>query len=222
MRNWRAVALVLIGVFAALFYSNFLLDVAFSTDHDWFAVVSELEVPGAQTATLLRTTDVLCGLLVLALLPSVWAALPVGGWRKWAVSMTAIFAITGAAAGIISLPCANEVSCSTAGDEVQRWMHDGLSIISQTTVFLGAVAIGLDTRHRGPRWVHLAAWITFWVGGVLGTIVFAYYGTTDSSSWQTGIAQRFQIGMTSAWIICLAVLAARPPVRVHRLEQRAA
>ena len=104
MKSWRAVALVLVGVVAAVFYSNFLLDVAFSTDHDWFAVVSELEVPGAPTATLLRTTDVLCGLLVLVLLPDVWAALPVGPWRTWAVWMTAIFAITGAAAGIISAP----------------------------------------------------------------------------------------------------------------------
>ena len=222
MKDPRAAALVLTGVVAALFYSNFLLDVAFSSDHDWFAVVSELEVPGAQTATLLRTTDVLCGLLVLALLPSVWAALPVGGWRRWAVSMTAVFAITGAVAGIIRLPCADGVSCSTTLDEIQRWTHDSLSIISQTTVFLGALAVGLDTRDRGPRWIHRAAWITFWVGGVLGTLVFAYYGTTDSSSWQTGIAQRFQIGMTSAWIICLAVLAARPPVRVQRFEQRAA
>jgi len=221
MKSRRDVALLVVGVVAALFYSNFLLDVVFSSDHDWFAVVSELEVPGAQTATLLRTTDVLCGILVLALLPYVWAALPVGGWRKWAVSMTAIFAVTAAASGVISLPCADEVSCSTTGDEIQRWMHDGISIVSQTTVFLGALAIGLATRHQGPRWIHRAAWITFWVGGVLGTLVFTYYGTTDSSSWQTGIAQRFQIGLTSAWIICLAALAAGAPVRVQRLEPQA-
>ena len=208
MKDWRAITLVLVGVVAALFYSNFLLDVVFSSDHDWFAVVSELEVPGAQTATLLRTTDVLCGVLVLALLPYVWAALPVGGWRTWAVSMTAIFAVTCAAAGIVSLPCADEMSCLTTADDIQRWTHDVLSIISQTAVFLGAFAVGLDTRHRGPQWLHRAAWITFWVGGVLGTLVFGYYGATDSDSWQTGIAQRVQIGITSAWIICLAVLAA--------------
>ena len=136
--------------------------------------------------------------------------------------MTAIFAITAAAAGIISLPCANEVSCSTTDDEIRRWIHDSLSTVSQTTVFLGALAIGLDTSHPGPRWVHRAAWITFWAGGVLGTILFAYYGTTDSSSWQTGIAQRFQIGITSVWIICLAVLAARPLASVRRRERRAA
>ena len=45
MKNWRAVALVLVGVVAALFYSNFLLDVAFSSDHDWFAVVSSSRCP---------------------------------------------------------------------------------------------------------------------------------------------------------------------------------
>ena len=154
MRNWRAVALVLVGVLAAVFYSNFLLDVAFSTDHDWFAVVSELEVPEAPTATLLRTTDVLCGLLVLVLLPYVRAALPVGGWRNWAVWMTAIFAVTNAVAGIIQLPCADGVVCTSTADEIQRWMHDGLSIISQTVVFLGAAAVGLDTRHLGPVWLN--------------------------------------------------------------------
>jgi hypothetical protein len=164
MKNWRAVALVLVGVVAAVFYSNFLLDVAFSTDHDWFAVVSELEVPGAPTATLLRTTDVLCGVLVLVLLPHVRAALPVGAWRTWAVWMTAIFAITGAVAGIIPLPCADGVVCTSTADEIQRWTHDGLSIISQTAVFLGAAAVGLDTRQHGPVLLHRAAWITFWVG----------------------------------------------------------
>ncbi len=213
MKNWRAVALVLVGVVAAVFYSNFLLDVAFSTDHDWFAVVSELEVPGAPTATLLRTTDVLCGVLVLVLLPHVRAGLPGGPWRNWAVWMTAIFAITAAAAGIISLPCADGVVCTSTADELQRWTHDGLSIISQTAVFVGAAAVGLDTRQHGPVWLHRAAWITFWVGGVLGTLAFGYYGATDSSSWQTGISQRYQIGMTSAWIICLAIFAATHEVR---------
>ncbi len=215
MKDWRAVSLVVVGVVAAVFYSNFLLDVAFSRDHDWFAVVSELEVPGAPTATLLRTTDVLCGLLVLVLLPYVRAGLPVGGWRNWAVWTTAIFAVTGALSGIFQLPCAEAVECTSTADEIQRWIHDGLSIISQTVVFLGAVAVGFDTRRHGPAWLHRAAWITFWVGGVIGTIVFGYYGATDSSSWQTGIAQRFQIGMTSAWIICLSVFAATTGLRAR-------
>ena len=109
--------------------------------------------------------------------------------------------------------------CTSTADEIRRWTHDGLSIISQTVVFLGAAAVGLDTRQHGPVWLHRAAWITFWVGGVLGTLVFGYYGATDSSSWQTGIAQRFQIGMTSAWIICLAVFAARHEVR-DRAQRR--
>jgi hypothetical protein len=43
-----------------------------NSEHHWFAIVSKLEVPGARTATLLRTIDVLCGVLVLTLLRSLW------------------------------------------------------------------------------------------------------------------------------------------------------
>ena len=215
MKDWRAVSLVAVGVLAAIFYSNFLLDLIFSRDRDWFAVVSELEIPGSPNATLLRTTDVLCGLFVLVLLPFVWSALPVGGWRRWAVAMTVVFAVTGAVAGIIALPCESGQVCNGPTDELQRWTHDAMSIVSQAAIFLGAAAVGLDTRRLGPAWLHRAAWTTFWVGGVIATILFVYYGTTDPHSWQTGVAQRFQIGMTSAWIICLSVFAATAGLRAR-------
>lgn len=164
MKDWRAPVLVADGILAAVFYSNLLLDAVLPSDHDWSAVVSELEVPGAQTATWLRTTDVLCGVLVLLLLPHVRAGLPVSRWRRWAIWATALF--------------------------------------------VGAMAVALACRHAGPRWMHRAALITFWVGGVVGTIAFACFGATDPPTWQTGIAQRFQTAMTSGWIICLAVFAA--------------
>ena len=211
MKDWRAPALLADGILAALFYSNFLLDAVLPSDHDWSRVVSELEVAGAQTATLLRTTDVLCGLLVLLLLPHVWAGLPPGRWRRWAIWATAIFAVAGAAAGIIPLPCAGPEACTSTRDDLQRWAHDGLSIVSQNAIFVGAMAIALACRHRGPRWMQRAAWITFWVGGVVGTIAFAYFGATDPLSWETGIVQRVQIGTTSAWIVCLAWFAAVSP-----------
>jgi hypothetical protein len=202
------VALVLVGVVAALFYSNFLFHVLYSKTGDWFVVVSELEVPGEQGATLLRTTDVLCGLLVLVLLPYVWTALVVDGWRVWAVTMMAVFAVAGALAGIIRLPCGADVVCTSTADEVQRWLHDGLSIASQAAAFVAAAAVGLDIRKHGPRWLHWAAWLTFWVGGVAASVVFGWFAALDADSWQTGLAQRLQIGVTSAWLICLGVLAA--------------
>ena len=208
MKDWRAPVLLADGILAAVFYSNFLLDAVLPSDHDWSAVVSELEVPGAQTATWLRTTDVLCGVLVLLLLPHVSAGLPVGRWRRWAIWATAIFAVAGAAAGIVPLPCAGPEVCTSTRDDLQRWVHDGLSNVSQAAIFVGAMAVALACRHPGPRWMHRAALITFWVGGVIGTIAFAYFGATDPPTWQTGIAQRFQIAMTSGWIICLAVFAA--------------
>jgi hypothetical protein len=37
MKSRRDGALLVVGVVAALFYSNFLLDVVFSSDHDWLA-----------------------------------------------------------------------------------------------------------------------------------------------------------------------------------------
>jgi hypothetical protein len=73
------------------------------SEHHWFAIDSELEVPGARTATWLRTTDVLCGGLVLTLPGVLRVDLPQAEWRKWALAMTAIVAVTGAAAGLILL-----------------------------------------------------------------------------------------------------------------------
>jgi Protein of unknown function (DUF998) len=215
VKDWRAVSLVAVAVVAALFYSNFLLDVIFSREDDWFAVVSELEIPGSHNATLLRTTDVLCGLFVLVLLPFVRSALPVGGWRGWAVWMTVVFAVTGAVAGIVPLPCGPGEVCTSTADELQRWTHDAMSFVSQAAIFLGAVAVGLDTRRLGPVWLNRAAWTTFWVGGVIATVLFGYYGALDPRSWQTGIAQRFQIGVTSAWIICLGIFAATAGLRAR-------
>jgi hypothetical protein len=213
MSSWRGAALVLVGATAALFYSNFLLDVVFSPQHDWFAVVSELEVAGAPTATLLRTTDVLCGMLTLCLLPFVRAGLPAGRARGWAIWLMVTFAVTGALAGIVPLPA--EPATGTAA-EVQRLAHDGFSIVSQTAVFLAAVAVGVATRSpHGPRWLHRAAWATFWLGGVLGTVLFGAFAALDSTSWQTGVAQRFQLGVTSAWLVCLGVLAATSGLRAE-------
>lgn len=212
MKDVRAATLVVVGVMAGFFYSNFILDVLLSKQHDWFAVVSELEVPGTPHAGLLRVTDVLCGVLTLVLLPGVHAGLPAGRRRTVAVWMTAVFAVTNALAGIITLPCGSGETCDTTADTLQQLTHDGLSIVSAAALFIGAWAVARDTAERGPRWLNLAAWFTFWVGGVVSSVLFGVFGYADSSSWQTGITQRLQIVIMSGWIICLAVFAAQTVV----------
>jgi hypothetical protein len=210
VKDWRAWALVVTGVIAGFLYSNFLLDMVLPGTHDWSVVVSELEKPGYEHAVVLRTTDVICGLLVLALLPYVRSALPPGRRRTWAIWLTAAFAVGNAVAGAVPLPTDDGL-----GAHVQQWIHDGASTISQTAVFLGAVAIALDTPYHGRKWLRDAAWLTFWLGGVLGTILFGGFALIDSSSWQTGMAQRFQIAVTSLWVVCLGVFAATDGLRAH-------
>ena len=85
-------ALLACGGVAALLYSNFLLD---WTRHGFVGmddIVSRLEAPGEPHAMLLRTTDVVCAVLVVALLPWVRAALPRGPWREVTVWATIGFA----------------------------------------------------------------------------------------------------------------------------------
>lgn len=211
MRRWRAAALVVVGLVAGLLYANFLFSTTLPGDRGWKPVVSEMEVPGTQHALVLRVADVVCALLVLILLPFVRAALPAGRSRTWAIAWTAVFAVGNGVAGIVTLP-----GHGAAHDELQRWVHNTASIVSAGAVFLGALVIARATGEAEPRWVHTAAWLTFWVGGVVGTTALGIASFVDDSSWEAGIAQRFQILVTSGWLVCLGVLAAsatqRPPV----------
>ena len=61
----------------------------------------------------------------------------------------------------------------------------------------------------GARWFHRAAWSTFWLGGVLSSVVFAYFKAIDDPAWAAAVSQRAHIVCISAWILCLALLAAR-------------
>lgn len=212
---------MLVGAVAALLYSNFLLDALFSPDHDWLAVVSELEVPGQPTATLLRTTDVLCSLLTLLLVPHVRAALSPGPWRAVVTWSIVAFAVGGILAAAVPLPCAASEVCSGGSAELQRSLHDGASIVSALALFVSAGAIAVQTSHDGPVRLHRLASATFWVGGVLGSIAFLFFGLQDAASWQTGLSQRFQIVVMSAWILCLGLVAAqvwRRPTATRTLD----
>lgn len=214
MRDWRGWGLVVISVVAGFLYANFFLDVILPGEHDWTAVVSEMEMPGNPHADLLRATDVVCGVLILVLLPFVRAALPAGRRRGWAIWSTAAFAIGNAVAGVVPLPVADG-----GWHDVQQLVHDGASTVSQAAMFIGAVAIALDVRDRGPRWLHTAAWATFWIGGVVGTLLFGGFAYESTTSWQTGMAQRFQIVVSGLWVVCLGVYAATDGLRAWDAER---
>lgn len=220
-RSAESVSLILIALAAALFSSNFLLDLAFADTEDWASLISALEVSEGHPRVLLRVTDALCGLLVLALMPYVHAALPSGRWRRWTVPATVVYAAAGAGAALVPLPCADADRCTSTLDDIQRLTHDGFSIVAQGGLFVAVVAVGLATRRRGPAWLHRAAWLVFVLGGVVGTAVSGYASVTDAESLLNGLAQRFQLTVVSVWIICLGVYAAtdgldaRGPLRVR-------
>jgi len=216
VRDWRAVAILVTGFLGAFLYCNFLLDVVLPGEHDWFAVVSEMEMEGEKYAHLLRVTDVVCGVLVVAILPPVWSALPRDGWRRTAIWMTVTFAVGNALAGVVRLPCtAANPDCSGGWADLQRVLHDGFSIVSATALFLGALAIASDTKRVGPLWLHRWARFTFWVAGVAGTIAFGVFGAIDPESWQTGLSQRAQLVLSSVWIVVLAWYAAGDGLRAR-------
>jgi Protein of unknown function (DUF998) len=200
----RAWGILAVSVLGAFFYANFILDLILPGEHDWRTLVSELEKPGYPHAGLLRSTDVVCGLLVLALTPLLWTALPAGRRRGWSVGFLAAFAIGNAVAGAVPLPDGS--SGGTA--QLQQLVHDVASAISQAALFLGAITVAIGTRRRGPQWLHRSAWATFWVGGVVASIIFGSAALADSDSWQTGAAQRFQLSVSGIWIVCLGYFCA--------------
>jgi hypothetical protein len=207
-RRAEAAALIVISLVAALFSSNFLLDVAFAQDTDWTSVVSVLEVSEGHPRALLRTTDILCGVLVIVLVPFVHAALPRGAWQRWVAGALVVYALAGAGAALVPLPCAVREMCATPTDDLQRLAHDGFSVVAQAALFVSVVAAALATRSHGPRWLHLGAWAVFVTGGVVCTLFSGYYALTDPAAWQSGVAQRVQLGIVSVWIVCLGVYAA--------------
>lgn len=210
VRDWRAWTIVLAGVIGAFLYSNFILDYILPGGASVFEVISVLETKGTPNADVLRTTDVIGGILMLVPLPYVWAAMPANGWRVVMVVSTAIFGIGSAISGIVPLPCDGATNgCNSTAEQLQQLTHDGASTLSQTGLFIGAIAVIVGLRHVGPQWIRTWGQITFWVGGVLGSILFLGAGTIDSTSWETGAAQRFQVLMSSVWVVCYSIYAAK-------------
>jgi Protein of unknown function (DUF998) len=202
------------GVCAGLAYSGWVVDLAVAPDHDWHSVVSGLQVPGAPLSTLLRVLDVACGVLVLALVPGLAAALPGRDGRevllrRVAIWGTVVFALGCIGAAVVPLPsCAVDEVCRTGAQLTRRVVHDGFSVASQAGVFVAAAAVGLLTRGRGPRWLHRAAWAAVWLGGVSATVLLLLATAPVGPSWGPGVGQRFQIVVTSLWLVALGAVAA--------------
>jgi Protein of unknown function (DUF998) len=207
-------ALWAFGVAAGLAYSGWVVDLAVAPEHDWHAVVSTLQVTGAGTATLLRLLDVVCGLLTLALVPAMSAALPGPAprgplLRRVAIGSTVAFAAGCIGAAVVPLPpCAVDARCRGVGPVAQQLVHDAFSIGSLAGVLVGAAAVGVITRHEERRWLSGAAWVTVVLGGGVATALFVLATAPVGPSWGPGIAQRFQILVTSLWLVALGALAA--------------
>jgi hypothetical protein len=201
-----ACLLLACGGGAALLYSNFLLDWTRRGFVGMDDIVSQLEAAGQPHAVLLRATDVVCAVLVVALLPWVRLALPRGPWREVVVWSTVLFALGATVAAFVPPPCGPDVACS--GHHLQIAVHDGSSIASDALLYVGVAAAWFATRRSGPVWFHRAAWWVLWVGGVLSSVLFEYFNVTDDPDWAVGAAQRVHIVCISGWILCLAYLAA--------------
>lgn len=213
------------GAVAAVLYSNFLIDLLVPGPHEWAQQVSVLEIPGHRSALLLRTTDVLAALLVLAQLPAVRAALPVSRWRRLVVGGAAAFAAGGILAAIVTLPADPQVGVdglvTTAGTldpgALRRAAHNGTSILSVGGMVASAGAAWMLLRRRlleRPRWLGpvvtvVAAGCAVELGADLVVALRPQWQLLD------GLSQRAQMLTLSAWVVGLGAIAARPPRAVE-------
>jgi hypothetical protein len=214
--GYEAVALVAVGIVAGIAYSGFLLDLVLPAgDPDVSVVVSSLEVEGP-FGGILRTLDVVSGVLTLALVPYVWWALPRGRLRHVAVWSLAAFAVGGAMTGIIHLPCGSDAPGCPSGtaQELQALAHDGLSIVSTVAFFVSAGATALAVRRTGPRWLVAAGWASVIAGALTGVVFTAAQALGMAAT--LGVSQRLQILAVTAWVVCLGVFAATSGVRARR------
>lgn len=216
-RRWLPVVLVLGGVAAASLYANFILDWILRGFAGMSLIVSSLEAPGQPNAAIMRLTDVACALLMLALLRWVRLAMPEGFWRELCIAMMVIFALGSVVAAIVATPCGPGVACDGPGQQAQIEVHDVSSIVSDTALYAAVASAWFSVRTAGPRWFARTAWWLFWLGGIASSIVFEYFNTTQDPLWAVGASQRVHILSISAWILALALLAARtPPPRADR------
>jgi hypothetical protein len=206
-RDRRAAALVLTSVVAAVLYSNFVLDWVLRGFDGMGNVVSHLAAPGQPNAGIVRVTDVVCAVLVLALLPAVRRALPLRPWRAVVVGGTVVFAAGAVIAAAIPTPCGPHSACDAPAQLLQGFLHNSASVVSDVGLYVGTAAAWFTTRRTGPRWFHRAAVWLFWVTGVVASALFVLLAEVGPD-WATAFSQRVHIVGISVWIVCLGLLAA--------------
>lgn len=207
--RWPAPVLIAMAVVAALLYCNFLIDWALRGFEGMGEVVSLLEAPGEPNAGLLRITDVVCAGLVLLLLPLLRAALPPGRPRSIALAGLVVFAVGSALAAAVPPPCGPGGECNAPGDGLQSFFHDGFSVVAEAAFFISVAAVWFIARSTGPTWLRRTALAVFWVGGVLGDLVFLLVWSVDDESWVAGAAQRVHLASMGLWIVALTIAAVR-------------
>lgn len=207
--RWHQRVLVTMGALAALFYANFLLHWQAGGLASFGMVISDQEAPGQPGAMFLRVTDVLCAVLVLAILPYARRALPPGVWRRTAIAMMVIFAVGAIIAAIIPAPCVQGPTCVGAQAMMQVRYHDTASTVSAFALFISMGAVWLALRGRELSWLRrFAAWDLI-LGGIVSSAAFGYFHSTNRPPWAVGVSQRVHVISMSIWLLALAVAGAQ-------------
>jgi hypothetical protein len=207
--RWLRRGVVTMGLFAALFYANFLLNWQAGGLASFGMVISDQEAPGQPGAMFLRVTDVVCAVLVLAILPYARRALPPGRWCRTAIAMMVLFAIGAISAALIPVPCVQGLACVGAQAMMQVRYHDTASTVSAFALFISMGAVWLSLRGCRPVWLRqFAAWDLI-LGGIVSSAAFGYFHSTNRPPWAVGVSQRVHVISMSAWLLALAIAGAQ-------------
>jgi hypothetical protein len=101
------------------------------------------------------------------------------------------------------------VPCDATHQVLQSDVHGYASVVSDTALFVGVLAVAIAIHRVGPAWLRRAAWWLLVLGGVVSSLLFGYFHRTPDPAWAVGASQRVHIVSISAWLLCLGVFAAR-------------
>nr|WP_275940790.1 DUF998 domain-containing protein [Nocardioides zeae] len=208
-----------------MLYANFLLAWSNGPRGTWLDVVSDLEAVGEPDAYLLRITDLVCVVLVLALLPAARSRLRPGWAREASTWLTVLFCAGAALAAVVPKPGDGPGASTAPGPGPSTLVHDSASILSDSALFLGVAAawVALDPR-AWPRLRRVAV-VVLLGGGIGASLAFAWFDRTGEPWWAAGVTQRIHIVSISVWMVALGVLAAgrrTGPGAEHETEEAGA